>query len=237
MTMMTVRDVMTRSVISVRPVTPMREVARLLSSHGISGLPVVDDAGVIVGVVSEADLLVKEQGRDALPHRPLARLIGDSPETRTLVAKLEATTAGGAMTSPPITITPGRTIADAAAMMTARHINRLPVIEEGRLVGIVTRADLVRAYVRTDEELVEAIREDVLRHILWLDPNAFDVRVVDGMARIGGQVDRRSTAEMLPRVVGMIPGIAGVVADLGWDLDDSKVGPPTRDPVFPFSPR
>jgi CBS domain-containing protein len=231
--MMNVRDVMTRRVVSVSPETPLKEAAILLVEQRISGLPVVD-RGRVIGVLSEADFLVKAQGGDAIAHRPLARILGDSRDATAKQAKLAAVTAGGAMTSPAVTIGPGGRIADAAALMTARHINRLPVVDEGRLVGIVTRADLVRAYVRTDEELARAIREDVLLRILWLDPARFDVRVENGVATVRGQADRRSSAEMVGRVVAMVPGIVDVLDFVTWAVDDSELRPPSPELVFPF---
>ncbi len=233
---MMVCDVMTQSVISVRPGTPLKEVAQLLIGHGISGLPVVDDDGVL-GVVSEADFLVKEQGPDAIRHRPLARILGESRESGAQFAKLRAITAGEAMTAPALTISPGRSIHEAAAIMTARRINRLPVVDDGRLIGIVTRADLVRAYVRSDDELARTIRRDVLLRIFWVDPASFTVVVADGMASIAGRVDRRTTAEMIERSVSMVPGIVDVHADVTWVLDDSRQEPATPDPVFPSLPR
>lgn len=235
--MMTVRDVMTRSVISARRGTSLKGVAQLLVDHRISGVPVVDVDGAVLGVVSEADLLVKEQGADAVRHRPLARFLGESRESRAQLAKLGAVTAAEAMTVPAVTITSGRSIHEAAAIMTARRVNRLPVVDDGRLVGIVTRADLVRAYVRSDDELAKAIREDVLLHILWLDPALFTVVVADGVASIAGRVDRRSTAEMVERFVSMVPGIVDVHADVTWALDDSRAERASFDPMFPFGPR
>lgn len=234
--MMNVRDVMTRSVVSVGPATPLKEAARLLVDHRISGLPVVGKRGEVLGILSEADFLVKAQGADAVSHRPLARFIGDSRDATEKLTKLAAVTAGGAMTSPAVTIGPERRIADAAALMTSRHINRLPVVDGGRLVGIVTRADLVRAYVRSDEELARAIRDDVLLRILWLDPARFEVHVDDGVASIRGQADRRSTAEMVGRVVAMVPGIVDVLDFVTWAVDDSELRPSTPDMVFPFGP-
>ena len=88
------------------------------------------------------------------------------------------------MTAPAVTIGPDRRVAEAAALMIARKVNRLPVVDDGRLVGIVTRADLVRAFVRSDAELAETIRDEVLLHILWLDPALFRVAVSDGVATI-----------------------------------------------------
>ena len=235
--MMTVRDVMTRSVVSVHRSTPLREVARALVDNGISGVPVVDLDGTVLGVVSEADLLVKEQGADAIHHRPLARFFGESSESRAQLVKLGALTAGDAMTSPPITISSARAIHEAAAIMTARGVNRLPVVDDGRLVGVVSRADLVRAYVRSDDELAETIRADVILRILWLDPALFTVVVKDGVAAIDGRVDRRSTAEMIEQAVRMVPGVVDVLASVSWSIDDRALEPAGLDPVFPFGPR
>jgi len=235
--MMTVRDVMTRAVVSVQRGTPIRDVAQVLVDHAISGVPVVDVDGAVLGVVSEADFLVKEQGRDAVRHRPLARILGESRESQVQLVKLAALTAADAMTAPAVTIQSGRPITEAAAVMTARGVNRLPVVDDGRLVGIVTRADLVRAYVRSDEELARSIREDVLLRILWLDPNLFTVTVTDGAASVSGRVERRSTAEMIERAVSMVPGIVSVQTDVTWTLEDSRIEPPSRDPVSPFGVR
>ena len=235
--MMKVRDVMTHSVLSVRREAPLKEVALVLVDHRISGVPVVDVDGAVLGVVSEADLLMKERGADAVRHRPLARFLGESRESRSQLAKLAAVTAGEAMTAPAVTIESGRRISEAAALMIARRVNRLPVVDDGRLVGIVTRADLVRAYVRSDDELARTIRDDVLLRILWLDPSMFTVVVTDGVASISGRVERRSTAEMVEQAVSMVPGIMDVHADVTWGLNDSRGEPSSVDPVFPFGPR
>lgn len=235
--MMKVRDVMTHSVLSVRREAPLKEVALVLVDHRISGVPVVDVDGAVLGVVSEADLLMKERGADAVRHRPLARFLGESRESRSQLAKLAAVTAGEAMTAPAVTIESGRRISEAAALMIARRVNRLPVVDDGRLVGIVTRADLVRAYVRSDDELARTIRDDVLLRILWLDPSMFTVVVTDGVASISGRVERRSTAEMVEQAVSMVPGIMDVHADVTWGLDDSRGELSSVDPVFPLNPR
>jgi len=232
----TVRDVITRSVLSVGPGTPLKDVARLLIEHGISGLPVVDQAGRVMGVISEGDLLVKEQSREAFHHRPLARIFGESEETRQLLAKADARTAGDAMTSPAITIDAARSVNAAAAVMVERRVNRLPVTEDDRLVGIVTRADVVRTFVRTDEELAELIRRDVLLRSLWEDPAAFSVSVINGVATIRGRVERRSSAAIIERMVEMQPGIVGVTAEIAWAMDDRDLQPPAADYFSPKSP-
>jgi CBS domain-containing protein len=231
-----VHDVMTESVLSVTPDAPLKEVARLLIERRISGMPVVDASGSVVGVISEGDLLVREQGREAIRRGPLARLFGESAETRNLMAKAEARTAGDAMTSPAITVDASTPIEAAAALMIERQVNRLPVVTEGRLVGIVTRADLVRSFARGDEELVEEIRNNVLRRALWLDPDAFTVGVTDGTATIGGSVERRSTAAILAHMVGMVPGILSVESHVTWSLDDRNIEAPGPDYVSPKGP-
>jgi CBS domain-containing protein len=235
--MMIVRDVMTRDVLTVRPDTPLKDVAQLLVARGISGLPVVDVDGTVLGVVSEADLLVKEQGADAIVHRPLSRIRGEDDATVAQLGKLRAVTAGEAMTAPPITITPTRSIHEAAAVMTAQHVNRMPVLDDDRLVGIVTRADLIRAYVRSDEELATAIRQDVILKLMWLDPSTFTVVVEDGIVSIAGRVERRSTSEILERSIRLVPGVVDVRASVAWWLDDRELQPASLDPVFPFGPR
>ncbi len=234
---MTVRDVMTRTVVTVPPWKPLKEVAALLVEHRISGTPVVDQHGAVLGVVSEADLLVKEQGRGAIHHRRFAWLLGEAEETRDQEAKHDATTAADAMTSPAVTIDADRSTTAAAELMIERRVNRLPVVENGVLVGLLSRADLVRSFVRSDEQLADVIRDEVLLRILWLDPSHFQVTVTDGIARISGRADRRSTAEMIDRAVEAVPGIIGVDSDVTWAQDDEQIHPATRDPVFPFSPR
>lgn len=233
--MLKVADVMTAPVFTVRRDTPLKDVARLLVDHGVSGVPVVNDDGTVAGVVSEADFLVKEQGAGEIRHRRLARLLGETTEARHQIDVVAAHTAGEAMTAPAVTIQAARAIREAAAVMTGQHVNRLPVTDaDDRLVGIVTRADLVRAYVRTDEELVRTIRQDVLLRVLWIDPDGFEVAVVNGEATVTGFVERRSTAEIIEETIRMIPGIVTVRATVRWSFDDRDLKPAERDAVFPF---
>jgi CBS-domain-containing membrane protein len=234
--MLTVRQVMRPDVLTVSPQTPLKDVAQLLVDRRISGVPVVDDEGHVLGVVSEADFLVKEQGPDQVPHRALSRFIGESRETRRALAKVAAVTAGEAMTSPAVTVEPWTSIPQAAAKMTSLGVNRLPVVDDGRLVGIVTRADLVRSYVRSDDDLARTIRFEVIRQMLWLDPASFTIEVRDGVASISGSVDRRSTADMIARSIAMIPGIVDVDASVRWRIEDGDITPAERDPAFPYSP-
>jgi CBS domain-containing protein len=141
--MLMVRDVMTQPVVTVRRETPLKDVARVLIDAGISGVPVVDDHGGVLGVVSEADFLIKGQGPQAIRHRRLARLIGDSRSAREQLTKVAAHTAGDAMSTPAVTVAATCSLQDAAAVMTRDHVNRLPVVEGGRLVGLVTGDDFM----------------------------------------------------------------------------------------------
>lgn len=228
--MRTVRDVMTGSVISVAPEMPIKEVARLLVEHRISGLPVVGEDGTILGVVTEGDLLVKGHDLGSLQRRPLARIFGESRDTRSLRAKAEARTAGQAMSAPAITIGADASIHEAAAVMIERKVNRLPVVDGGRLVGIVARADVVRTLARSDDDLAQDVRRDALWKALWIDPSSFQVEVADGVATVTGRVNRRSTAAIVERVVRSVPGIVGVVAQVEWSVDDrgQDAAPPER---------
>jgi CBS domain-containing protein len=221
---MKVRDVMTHQVVTARPGMSLRDLALLLSEHRISGMPVVDGFGTIVGVVSEADILAKERGHSAVHASGLSWLFGERPAPDEL-RQQAATTVGEAMTTPAITVDQDRPLRQAAALMLDRGINRLPVTANGLLVGIVTRADLVRAYIRRDDEALEAIRDQVIRKTMWLDPDDMSVGVREGIARIAGTVDRRSTATILERLIGLVDGVDLVVSDLRWELDDSETSP------------
>ena len=221
---MKVRDVMTSQVVSVRPATHLKDLARLLSERRISGVPVVDEDGELVGMVSEADLVAKQVGRPLSRRTPLDWIFGERPspwEQRTRAA----TTVGQAMTAPAITVGADRPLREAAALMVDRGVNRLPVIESGRLVGIITRADLVRAYLRRDDEILRIVREDVIRRTMRLDPDDLQVEVREGLVRIAGTVDRPSTATILGKLIGLVEGVDSVANQLTWKSDDNALGP------------
>ncbi len=232
--MQIVSDVMTRPVISIDPTTPIRDVALLLVEHRISGLPVVNAEGAVLGVISEGDLLIKESGPGAVPHRPLARLFGESRATQQALSRVAARTAGDAMSSPAITIDAAAPLQAAAALMVSKRVTRLPVTQDGALVGIVTRADLVRAFLQSDEDLTEAIRRDILLRTLWVDPGTFEIAAHDGIVAVRGRVDRRSTAAMLTRFIATVPGVVAVEADVSWTIDDGDVQAPSKDLLSPY---
>lgn len=223
---MKVRDVMTSDPIVVPPETPLRDVARILAERRISGLPVCEGDRCI-GIVSEEDLLPKQAGRVLTGHSLLGMILGES-EAPEAWRRRSATTARQAMSAPPITIGLDASVREAAALMVRRDVNRLPVVDGDRLVGIVTRADLVRAYLSLDEEIDRTIREEVLRRTMWLDPGEFKIDVREGAVTIAGRVDRRSTATIIEKLIGLVDGVSQVHSRLEWELDDRTL-PPAAD--------
>ena len=125
------------------------------------------------------------------------------------------------MTAPAITIAQWESVAEAARIMCERHVNRLPVVKDGLLVGIVTRADLVRAFTRTDAEIERELKEDVLERIMWIDPGKVEISVQDGRAALSGRLQIRRDVELLNRLVARAPGVVGVESTVGWDVDDT----------------
>jgi hypothetical protein len=104
-------------------------------------------------------------------------------------------------------------------------VNRLPVLADGQLVGIVSRADLVGAYLTMDEDIADTVREKVLHRTMWLDPDTFDVSVNEGVVRIAGTVDRRTTAGIVERLIGITDGVVEVQSELRWRMDDTDFEP------------
>ena len=215
---MTVRDLMTTEVLTVTPETPLKDAAAIMAEHHVSGLPVCDEDGRVLGIVSEGDILFKERG----PRKPRGGTLSwlvDGSRLRECV-KESARTAGEAMTAPAVTIAPERPAAAAARMMLDKGVHRLPVVRDGVLLGIVTRADLVRAFTRTDEEIAHEIHDDVLRRSLWLEPGAVEVTVERGEVVLAGEIEARSDAEVLEKLVQRVPGVVAVRASVLYRVDD-----------------
>ena len=211
-----VQDVMTTDVVYVRETTPYKELARLLATRRVSAVPVVDDRGHVLGVVSEADLLLKREQ----PARPLVQLLS-APRRRRERAKARATVAAELMSRPAITIDPESTLAAAARRLHAEGVKRLPVVDAvGRLVGIVSRVDLLSSFLRSDEELYGEIVEDVIFGDLLMAPDRFDVHVKDGVVVLQGRCERRSLIPVVVRAVAAVDGVVQVENRLGYDVDD-----------------
>jgi CBS domain-containing protein len=218
-----VREAMSSPVVTVGPRASLKEVAGILAERRISGVPVIDADGQLLGVVSEADFVTREGGGAAPAPSPFLWFVHQPDEREAALHRLSATTAGDAMSSPVVTIAPDDPLRAAAALMRRHAVNRLPVVEGGTLVGILTRADLLKAYLRSDAELVTIAREEILRRTLWIEPDELMVESSGGRVTVAGRVDRRSTAEMVERLIREIDGVIGVEVDLTWELDDRRV--------------
>jgi CBS domain-containing protein len=198
-----VRDVMSTDVVTVGKITSYKQVARLMTEHKVNALPVVIKNGHVVGVVSETDVLRKEERR-------FRRLVsGLSGRARRERAKAEARTAAELMTSPVITTHPDASLASAARLMSDHHIRRLPVLDaSGALIGIVSRRDLLRVFLRPDAE-VGAEVHGVLTGVLLEDPDSVQVQVRDGVVTLRGSLRE---PELIPAAVRLASDVDGVVA-------------------------
>lgn len=227
----TVRDLMTHSVVSVRAQTPFKAVVKTLADNDITAVPVVDDADRTLGVVSEADLLHKESAQPD-PAGLLAVL--DAPGE--VSVRPAATTAEGLMTSPAVVAHPEWTVVQAARVMDDSHVKRLPVVDDtGRLVGIVSRADLLRVFLRRDHAIREEISGDILDRTLGIGPDEVTVTVTDGRVSLRGTVERRDLIPVVRRLCEGVDGVVEVTESLGHRADGpvTTASPSGRPGVLP----
>jgi len=211
---MRVQDVMTTDVATTGPDAPLKEAAMELVRRRISGMPVVSGDLQVIGVVSEADILAKES--DEPRGGGFLRWLVD-PGDPWIRARFDAVTVEEAMSTPAQTITPDRPIAEAATIMLDEGVNRLPVVDSGgKLVGLVSRGDLVRAFARPDDEILEDIEEDVIRRAMWLDPKTLDVTVTNGVVTLAGEVATAADAEIVPTLARKVPGVVSVNSSLTY---------------------
>jgi CBS domain-containing protein len=202
-------EVMTAPALSVTEHTSYKQVARLLSEHRLSALPVLSRGGRVIGVVSEADLLHKqERHHSAQPGGMSWRL------HRKAAAKAEARNAGQLMTSPAVTIHPDAPVGSAARLLNSHHLRRLPVVDpDGKLLGIVSRRDLLSVFLRPDEEIAAEVRA-ALTDVLLADPAAVRVRVGQGLVSLSGQVAEASQIAMATDLISAIDGVVAVRNEL-----------------------
>jgi CBS-domain-containing membrane protein len=212
-----VRDVMVTDVVTVRPWTPFIDIVTQLAEHRISAAPVLDPEGNLLGVVTEADLLLKQEHPDLKLNIPLAW----SRRRRLERDKAAAVVAGELMTTPAVTVSPTATVTEAARRMHTVGVKRLPVVNDaGRLVGIVSRADLLKVYIRADEAIWREIMDDVIVRDFMMDPSRFFIDVVDGVVALQGRVERSRLIPSLVRAVHAVEGVVRVEDRLTFDVDD-----------------
>ena len=222
----TVADVMTRDVASVPPGASYRETVNTLIERKISAAPVVDADGRVLGVVSEADLLHKIEVADAFQKRRIVHV------PRRAADKAHASTAADLMTAPAITVEADVSVPAAARLLEQDRVKRLPVIDtDGRLVGIVSRRDLLRVHVRTDEQIRDDVVHDVLMRTLWIEPSEITVVVDDGAVTLGGRIESRTLAGLAVEFTAKVPGVVTVTDELDWAFDDTG---PSRSHGYAF---
>jgi CBS domain-containing protein len=219
-----VKDVMTTEVVAVGEDTPFKELVAVLLRTGVGAVPVLDSTGQVRGVVSESDLLVKEADPTAVEEsHPLER-----HRRRVERKKAGGSVAADLMTAPPVVTDERTAVSDAAQEMRRHRVQRLPVVNvlTGRLVGIVSRSDLLRVYTRPDEEIRRDVLDEVIAKESAMDPTRFKVTVTDGNVVIGGQIERRSLIPLLLHAVRRVEGVVSAESALTYEFDDTMISRP-----------
>ncbi|MBK3624367.1 CBS domain-containing protein [Streptomyces sp. MBT49] len=224
-----VSDVMTHTVAAVGRRATFKEIVRLMRDWRISALPVLEGEGRVVGVVSEADLLPKEEFRDSdpgpglPPPAPVPPVLTGPPGEDAVVrarraagaAKAGAVTAEELMTSPALTVRADTTLAQAARVMAHAKVKRLPVVDAvGMLEGIVSRTDLLKVFLRTDEEIAEEVRREIVSYLFPLPESNVRVDVRDGVVTLVGRARDTSLVPVAARLVRAVEGVVDVDFDL-----------------------
>ncbi|MFE2064305.1 CBS domain-containing protein [Streptomyces sp. NPDC059467] len=204
-----VSDVMTQTVVSVGRQASFKELVQLMRDWQVSALPVVEGEGRVVGVVSEADLLHKEEFRDGDPDRyTQLRRLAD-------LTKAGAVTAEQLMTSPALTTRPDATLAQAARTMARAKVKRLPVVDEfGVLQGVVSRADLLKVFLRGDEEIAEEVRREVVSYLFPPPSSTLHVDVQEGVVKLVGRIRDSALVPVAARLVRAVEGVVDVEFEL-----------------------
>lgn len=235
MTQVTAREIMSTPVVTVHADTPIQDVAALMLRSEVAALPVVDAGMHLLGLVTEDDLLRRDEAVYPHPRPPAASGRPRPLWLEHLVERCrmaEGTTARQLMTSYVVTADESTEVRELARVMLARNVDRVPILREGRLVGIVTRTDVLKAFVRGDAALVDAVR-DALRDDLHLDPSELVVSCEDGVVTIAGRVPRHSDCTRVARWIRSIDGVVGVDAEaLRYYVDDLALRrtPPGAEP-------
>ncbi|WP_435853762.1 CBS domain-containing protein [Streptomyces sparsogenes] len=174
---------MTLTLVAVGRDAPSKEIVRIMKQRKISALPVLEGEGPVIGVAPEADLLATEALRDS------ASGSSDQPGRQLGLVKARAVTAAGLMSAPAVTVRPGATVAQAARIMAVRHVKRLPVVDhEGMLRGIVSRGDLLKLFLRSDEDIAEEVRRTVVSFLSPALNHTIRVQVREGIVTLRGEL-------------------------------------------------
>ena len=218
---MRAREVMTTPVITATPEMTVKEAADRMAKHRLSGVPVIDQEGHLVGVLSESDILERLEPHD--PARGVVALLDRLAHATGDDRKFLARTVGDLMTTAVKTAGPDATVRELTHLMNAYQINRVPIVEGRRLLGIVTRADILRALTRPDAAITEEIRWR-LEHDLWIDLKNVEVSTAGGVVTLAGEVETRSDAELAARWAGATDGVVAVDSGrLNYRIDDGRL--------------
>ncbi|MCI4042839.1 CBS domain-containing protein [Streptomyces sp. TRM75563] len=210
----TVADVMTKKVVAVAPKASFKDIVTAMSRWSVSALPVIEGEGHVVGVVSEADLLHKEEFRERRPG------LVEQMRRPDATAKAGSSSAEDLMTRPALTIGPDAPLPRAARLMATRGVKRLPVVEGGVLKGIVSRSDLLKVFLRPDDELAEEVREQVVARLFPVSREKVNVQVDAGVVTMSGVVRE---AGLLPVATRLARAVEGVV-DVRCELTAAEAG-------------
>ncbi|MFB7344408.1 CBS domain-containing protein [Streptomyces hydrogenans] len=201
----TVADVMTRKVVAVRPDTSFKEIVAAMERWKVTALPVLEGEGRVVGVVSEADLLLKEEFHD----RRLGMI--ERLRRRDVTAKAASDRAAELMTTPAVTVPPEASLSRAARLMAVRRVRRLPVVDaDGTIRGVVSRSDLLKVFLRPDEELADEVRREVVGHLFPLSRDRVEVQVEAGVVTLTGDVRDSTLIPLAERLARAVEGVVDV---------------------------
>jgi CBS domain-containing protein len=221
-----VKDVMTTRVIWMEQDTPFATVSAAFMQHRVSALPVLNKAGEVIGVVSEADLLTKLALGGGDDHMP--GMIGGMLHHQQL-EKARATTAGDLMTTPPVTVAPQDTVEDAARLMYLRRVKHLPVVDaDNHLAGIISRVDVLSVFSRADKDIRAEVMADVALSTSSAD--AIEVAVQNGTVALTGKAQTCEIAHDIARRLRHIEGVVAVRDELSYP----PPGPASFDVVASF---
>ncbi|MFI1200826.1 CBS domain-containing protein (plasmid) [Streptomyces sp. BHT-5-2] len=205
----TVSDVMTQTVVAVGQEARFKEIVETMEQWKVSALPVLAGEGRVVGVVSEADLLPKEEFRRADQDQMVQRGRLDA------LRKAGALTAGELMSAPALTVHADETLAQAARTMARKSVKRLPVVDaQGMLQGIVSRADLLKVFLRPDEDLAAEVRTEIVDRLFGGAPEKVEVRVEDGVVTLRGPIRDSALLPVAARLVRAVEGVVDVTFDV-----------------------
>lgn len=220
---------MTTHVHVASPQAPFKVLVRLIEENKVSAIPIVNQQGIPIGIVSEADLVLKERRQELESAQDFLH----PQKRRHERAKAEATVASEVMTSPAITIAANTSLSEAARLMEKKKVRRLVVVDQrGHIAGIVSRSNLLQVFLRTDEELRHEVTGNLIPALLLASPESIRVEVRFNIVTFSGEVDRKSEAEIVTRLTRELDGVVDVVDHLAYRWDDTVAPSATLDTSF-----